>query len=65
MPLAGLPVPAGLKGLRLTGPRSRMKQSPVLKLSQLSARSVARMFFFPFTWYSFLMGAAVAPGEVL
>lgn len=49
----------------LTWPRSRMKQSPVLKLSQLSARSVARMFFFPFTWYSFLMAAGAAPGEVL
>lgn len=56
----GLMVPAFLKdGARTecsvlpylpTWPRSRMKQSPVLKLSQLSACSVARMFFFPFTW---------------
>lgn len=27
-----------------TSPRSRMKQSPVLKLAQLRSRSVARMF---------------------
>lgn len=48
-----------------TWPRSRMKQSPVLKLSQLSARSVARIFFFPFTWYSFLMASGVASLETL
>lgn len=33
-----------------TSPRSRMKQSPVLKLAQLRSRSLARMFFLPFTW---------------
>lgn len=36
----------------LTSPRSRMKQSPLLKLLQDSATSLARTLRFPLTWYN-------------
>lgn len=36
----------------LTSPRSRMKQSPLLKLLQVNATSLARMLRLPLIWYN-------------
>uniref|UniRef100_A0A0E9WRM2 Uncharacterized protein n=1 Tax=Anguilla anguilla TaxID=7936 RepID=A0A0E9WRM2_ANGAN len=40
----------------MVSPMSRMKQSPLLKLAQVSSTSLARIFRLPLIWYNLWTG---------